>query len=70
MSKIKNSLSLEQLDELSYSEEYSDYIMENCGGDDRCICNGDTLLEAMEDNYLFEAFVASFVKSLETGTVV
>ena len=39
------------LDDLQYSPEYSEYIMENCRGD--CpICNGDTLLEAQEDGYL------------------
>lgn len=48
----------EQLDELSYSEQYADYIMEHSQGD-RMICNGDTLLQAMEDGYLFEDFVES-----------
>ena len=30
--------------------------MVNCGGE-RVICNGDTLIEAMEDGYLFDEFV-------------
>lgn len=47
-----------ELDELSNSEEYAEYIMNNCGGD-RVICDGDTLLLAMEDNYLFDAFIDS-----------
>ena len=48
----------EQIDDLQYSDEYAQYIMNNCGGD-RTICNGDTLLEAMEDGYLFEEFLNS-----------
>ncbi|CAB4125588.1 hypothetical protein UFOVP58_176 [uncultured Caudovirales phage] len=39
-------------------EGYAEYIMENCGGD-RIICNGDTLIEAMEDNYLFDEYLES-----------
>ena len=46
------------LDELAYSDEYVAYIMENAPGD-RVICNGDMLLEAMEDGYMFEAFCES-----------
>lgn len=38
-----------------YDEQYSDYIMENCHGE-RVICNGDTLIEAIEDGYLYESF--------------
>lgn len=37
---------------------YADYIMENSRGD-RSICNGDDLLDAMEDLYLFEEFKQS-----------
>lgn len=40
----------------NYDDEYSEYIMDNCGGD-RLICNGDMLIEAIEDGYLFEEFV-------------
>ena len=46
------------LDDLQYSPEYSEYIMENAKGD-RVICNGDTLIEAQEDGYLFEEFLES-----------
>ena len=46
------------LDELAYSDEYVEYIMENAPGD-RVICNGDMLLEAMEDGYLFREFCES-----------
>jgi len=35
--------------------EYSEFIMDNCGGD-RIIGNGDMLIEAMEDFYLYEDF--------------
>ena len=41
-------------------DEYSEYIMEHCHGD-RIICNGDTLICAMEDGYLFEDFKDSKV---------
>ena len=47
-----------QIEELTYSYEYADYIMKHCGGD-RVICNGDTLLQAQEDLYLFDEFLAS-----------
>lgn len=48
----------QQIDDLLYSDEYAAYIMENSKGE-RVICNGDTLLEAMEDGYLFEEFLDS-----------
>ena len=38
--------------------EYSDYIMQNCGGD-RMICNGDDLIGAMESHYLLDEFLGS-----------
>ncbi len=46
------------IDELSHSDEYAEYIMDNCHGE-RIICNGDTLIEAMEDGYLWESFLES-----------
>ena len=46
------------LDDLQYSPEYSEYIMNNTKGD-RVICNGDTLTEAQGDGYLFEEFLES-----------
>jgi S-adenosylmethionine:tRNA-ribosyltransferase-isomerase (queuine synthetase) len=42
-------------DNLELEDEYAEYIMDNCHGD-RIICNGDTLIRAMEDGYLFDAF--------------
>ena len=53
-----------QLDDLQYSEEYAEFIMNNCHGE-RVICNGDTLTVAMEDGYLWDAFLAS--KGIEIG---
>ncbi len=47
-----------ELSDLSYSEQYADYIMVHSAGD-RIICNGDTLLLAMEDGYLFDDFLNS-----------
>lgn len=47
-----------ELDELNYSDEYAEYIMENAAGE-RVICNGDTLLQAQEDGYLFNKFLES-----------
>lgn len=40
--------------------EYSEFIMENCHGE-RVIGNGDQLIEAMEDFYLYEAFRDSMI---------
>ncbi len=41
-------------------DQYVDYIMEHAPGD-RVICNGDTLIRAMEDGYLYEDFKDSLV---------
>ena len=49
---------LELIEDLVYSEQYSQYIMDH-GDADRPICNGDMLLEAMEDEYLFDEFLAT-----------
>ena len=40
---------------------YMEYIMENCRGD-RMICNGDMLIEAAEEGYLYEAFRDHWIK--------
>jgi hypothetical protein len=37
---------------------YVNYIMEHSAGD-RIICNGDMLIGAMEDNYLWEDYLDS-----------
>lgn len=44
------------IQELQCSNDYADFIMNHYMGD-RIICNGDTLLDAMEDGYLFEDFL-------------
>lgn len=49
------------LDDLQYSDMYAEYIMENSKGD-RAICNGDMLIEAMEEGYLWEEFLESIGK--------
>lgn len=36
--------------------KYAEYIVAHCGGD-RIICNGDTLIEAMEEGYLEAEFI-------------
>lgn len=46
------------LEKLAISQEYAEYIINNCGGS-RMIGNGDTLVEAMEDYYLWEDFLES-----------
>ena len=43
-------------------DEYAEYIMNNCHGE-RMICNGDMLICAMEDGYLSEAFLESYVEA-------
>ena len=45
----------EAFDDMMLDSEYAEYIMENCHGD-RLIGNGDMLIEAMEDFYLYEDF--------------
>lgn len=46
-----------QVDELQYSEEYAEYILDNFDPSERIICSGDTLLEAQESLYLFADFL-------------
>ena len=47
-----------QRDDLMYSSDYAEFIMEHSKGD-RVICNGHLLLDAMEDGYLFDEFLES-----------
>lgn len=46
------------IDDLQYSEEYVEFIMNNSNGE-RMICNGDMLTQAMEDGYLLDEFLAT-----------
>ena len=43
-------------DELQYSDEYAEYILKHNNGQ-RIICNGDTLICAMEDGFLFDEYL-------------
>lgn len=54
----------EEFEDGDWDSEYADYIMDNCGGE-RIICNGDTLIEAMEDFYLADEFVESMRHNFE-----
>lgn len=47
-----------KLDQGMLDSEYSEYIMNNSA---RLICNGDDLITAMEDGYLFDEFRDSLV---------
>lgn len=58
MNNELTKLSDDELDELSYSSEYAEYIMNHAGGS-LIICNGDTLLRAQEGGYLFDDFLES-----------
>ena len=58
MSKQTRIATSSELDELSYSSEYAEYIMDNAAGQ-RIICNGDTLIQAQEDFFLWEEFLDS-----------
>jgi hypothetical protein len=42
-------------DDDDLQSRHMEYIMEHCGGD-RMICNGDMLIEAQEEGYLYEDF--------------
>ena len=50
------------MDDYELEDEYASFIMENGNNSDRCIHNGDSLLDAMESEYLMEEFKASKVK--------
>ena len=44
-----------RFDNDEFYEEYCDFIIENNNGG-RIICNGDTLILAIEEGYLYEEF--------------
>ena len=58
-------MTLDQFETLYMDSEldgaYARFIMTQADPTERLICNGDTLIEAMEDEYLFEEFKASMV---------
>jgi hypothetical protein len=41
--------------------EYANYILAHVNPEERLICNGDSLTDAMDDGYLFEDFKATMV---------
>jgi len=47
---------------LELDEQYAEFIMYNVDVTERDICNGITLTDAMDDEYLLEEFKASLVK--------
>jgi hypothetical protein len=63
-------MTYEEFDNL-YDTDYSlqdlhmEYIMENCHGE-RVIGNGDALIEAVEEGYLYEAFRESYIDAPTT----
>lgn len=47
-------------DEVDLNDAYMEYIMENCHGE-RIIGNGDDLIIASEQGYLYEAFREDYI---------
>jgi hypothetical protein len=47
--------------DLMYSEEYANFIMDTCAGD-ITVCNSTQLLDAMEAGYLFDEFLVTVAK--------
>jgi hypothetical protein len=58
MLKQKRIATSAELDDLWY-DGYGEYIMKNADTADYVICNGDTLLQAMEARYLWKEFLDS-----------
>jgi hypothetical protein len=58
MLKQKRIATSSELDDLWY-DGYGEYIMKNADPADYVICNGDTLLTAMEARYLWTEFLDS-----------
>jgi len=53
--ELRNA-TLNEMENAQGSNAYAEFIM-NQGKDNRPICNGDMLIEAIEDGYLFEEFL-------------
>ena len=45
-------------------DDYQTYIMDNADPSEVTICNGDTLLQAAENEYLLEEFKAEWIQKL------
>lgn len=54
----------DEIDELQFSDEYAEFILKH--HDERPIGNGDMLLVAMEQGFLWEEFLKS--KGLENAS--
>ena len=54
--KETQSTLLRDIEDGKYDDEYAEYILDHACGD-RLIGNGDTLIEAMESDYLYNDFV-------------
>ena len=55
---ILKEINLEEASTHIQCEGYSDFVMNNCDGE-RPICNGDQLLQATDDLYLFDEYLAT-----------
>jgi|TARA_R110002124_G_scaffold151397_2_gene318231 hypothetical protein len=51
-------MSLYELSDTNF-DNYQNFILDNADLSEVIICNGDTLLEAAENEYLLEEFMAS-----------
>lgn len=49
-------------DEADLFNEYMEYIMENADPSERMICDGDSLIVAAEEGYLYEAFREDWIE--------
>jgi hypothetical protein len=54
--KTLNETLSSKTEDLMYSQEYAEYIMQHADLE-VVICNGDTLLQAQEAGYLFDEFL-------------
>ena len=45
-------------------DDYQAYIMDNADASEVTICNGDTLLQAAENEYLLEEFKVEWIQKL------
>ena len=54
------------LDLILESDEYAEWVQDNAIDYGFIVCNGDTLIEAAEDFYLFEEFRDHWIQKYET----
>lgn len=63
MEFVEETLEENQLDNLSFCEEYAEYIMNHGAAGDHPCGNGDALILLMEDQYLFEEFLEKYLEN-------